>query len=117
MTKFAFKRVSGGHQGFATRLSVNGTVLDRVKESKILGLWISDTLSWSRQCTEICKEVYSRLAMTTRLKYVGVSIEDLFDILHIIYHKCYRISLRGVPFQTNRGKVIKLSEFRKHVEK
>ena len=80
MTKFAFKRVSGGHQGFATRLSVNGTVLDRVKESKILGLWISDTLSWSRQCTEICKEVYSRLAMTTRLKYVGVSIEDLLDI-------------------------------------
>ena len=71
---------SRSEEKFATRLSVNGTVLDRVKESKILGMWISDTLSWSRQCTEICKQAYSRLAMITRLKYVGVSIEDLLDI-------------------------------------
>ena len=65
---------------FTTRLSVRGKVIDRIRESKILGLWISDTLSWSRNCIEICRQAYSRLAMITRLKYVGVQIEDLLDI-------------------------------------
>ena len=73
---------------FTTRLSVKGTVIDRIRESKILGLWISDTLSWARNCTEICKQAYSRLAMITRLKYVGVAIEDLLDI--------YKLFIRSV---------------------
>ena len=71
---------SRSEENFTTRLSVKGSVLERVRESKILGLLISDTLSWSRNCTEICKQAYSRLAMITRLKYVGVAIEDLLDI-------------------------------------
>ena len=71
---------SRSEEDFATRLSVNDKILNRVRESKILGVWISDTLSWSRNCAEICKQAYSRLSMITRLKYVGVKIEDLIDI-------------------------------------
>ena len=71
---------SRSEQDFATRLTVNGTKLDRVKVTKILGVHISDDLSWSKNCTEICKQAYSRLSMLTRLKYVGVPIEDLITV-------------------------------------
>ena len=45
---------------------------------------MSDDLSWSRNCQEICIKAYSRLTMLTKLKYVGTSIEDLIDI-YILY--------------------------------
>ena len=58
--------------------------MERKKEQKILGLLISDDLSWSRQCQQICKKAYSRLSMLTKLKYVGVRVEDLIDI-YVLY--------------------------------
>ena len=67
-------------RNFATRLSVNNRVIDRLSVTKILGVWISEDLSWSRNCQEICKRAYSRLSMITKLKYVGVGVEDLLDI-------------------------------------
>ena len=71
---------SRSQENFATRLSVNNRVIDRLSVTKILGVWISEDLSWSRNCQEICKRAYSRLSMITKLKYVGVSLEDLLDI-------------------------------------
>ena len=37
-------------------------------------------MSWTRNCKEICVKAYSRLSMLTKLKYVGVKIEDLLEI-------------------------------------
>ena len=34
--------------------------------------------------TKICVKAYSRMSMITKLKYVGVTIEDLIDI-YILY--------------------------------
>ena len=48
--------------------------------TKLLGVWVSEDLSWSRNCKEISKKAYSRLSMLTKLKYAGVSFEDLIDI-------------------------------------
>ena len=45
-------------QNFATRLTINDINLDRVSETKILGVWISEDLSWSRHCSEICMQPY-----------------------------------------------------------
>ena len=45
---------------------------------------VSDDLSWSRHCQEICKKAYSRMSMPTKLKYVGVRFEDLIYI-YILY--------------------------------
>ena len=75
-------------QNFATRLKINDTNLDRVSETKILGVWISQDLSWSRQCSEICIQAYSRLSMLTKLRYVGVQIEDLIDV--------YKLFIRSI---------------------
>ena len=76
---------SRSKENFSTRLAINNTILERKHVNKILGIYISDDLSWSRNCQEICKKAYSRLSMLTKLKYVGVKVEDLLDIyvLHI----------------------------------
>ena len=69
---------------FATRLQVNNIYLERVPTMKMLGVWVSEDLTWSKNCQEICIKAYSRISMITKLKYVGVSIEDLLDI-YILY--------------------------------
>ena len=69
---------------FATRLNVNNIILDRVPVTKLLGVWLDEDLSFTRNCKEICIKAYSRISMLTKLKYVGVSMEDLIDI-YILY--------------------------------
>ena len=64
----------------ATRLHVNNVILDRIPATKLLGVWLTDDLSWSRNCKEICIKAYSRLSLLTKVKYVGVRIEDLLEV-------------------------------------
>ena len=73
---------------FVTRLTINNEKLDRVSVTKMLGVWISDDMNWAKNCQEICKSAYSRLSLLTKLKYVGVSKEDLLDI--------YKLFIRSV---------------------
>ena len=65
---------------FTTRLVLDGDNLERISVTKLLGVWITEDLSWSRNCKEICRKAFSRLSMITKLKYVGISQEDLIDI-------------------------------------
>ena len=65
---------------FSTRLKINDTNLERISETKILGVWLSEDLTWSKNSKEICITAFSRLSMLTKLKYVGVNIEDLLEI-------------------------------------
>ena len=69
---------------FSTRLQINNTNLERIQDMKILGVWISEDLSWTKNCQQICIKSFSRLSMLTKLKYIGTSIEDLIDI-YILY--------------------------------
>ena len=66
-------------ESFTTRLTINGKNVERISVTQLVGVWISEDLTWSRNCKEICKRAYSRLSMLTKLKYVGVSREDLLD--------------------------------------
>ena len=75
---------SRSKDNIATRLKIGDSVLERKSAQKILGMWVSADLSWSQNCQEICRKAYSRLSMLTKLKYVGVRIEDLIDI-YILY--------------------------------
>ena len=70
---------------FVTRLSVNGCRLDQVKVAKLLGVWVSDDLTWNKNCQEISKKAYPRINMLSKLKYAGMKREDLINIyiLHI----------------------------------
>ena len=73
---------------FITRSSMNDIVMDRTPFIKILGVWISEDLTWDKNCKEICKKAYARIGMITKLKYVGVNREDLLDI--------YKLFIRSV---------------------
>ena len=67
-------------ENFTTRIAVNDKNIDRISVTKLLGIWISDDKSWSRNCKKICMKAFSRLSMITNLKYGGVGKEDLLDI-------------------------------------
>ena len=65
---------------FKTRLHVNNITNDQKPVNKILGVWLSEDLSWTTNTKEICVKAYSRMGMITKLKYVCVKTEDLLDI-------------------------------------
>jgi hypothetical protein len=69
---------------FATRLSLNGKTIDRIEEIKLVGVWLTTWLDWDRNTREICKKAYARMTMITKLKYVGVPIDDLLNV-YILY--------------------------------
>ena len=79
-TKCNYMVFSRSEEKCSTRLKINSVPLNRVRESKILGLYISDNLSWDRNCKEICMKAFSRMQMITKLRYVGVGTEDLIEI-------------------------------------
>ena len=41
---------------FVTRLNLNGIKLDQMNTSKLLGIWLTEDLSWDRNTQEICKK-------------------------------------------------------------
>ena len=67
-------------EDFVTRLTVNNCKLNQIPVTKLLGVWISQDLSWERNTTEMCRRAYSRMSMITKLKYVGVSVQDLIEV-------------------------------------
>ena len=79
---------SRSRQDFATRLHLDGTKLDQVDVTKLLGMWISEDLTWAKNTKEICIKAYSRLSMLTKLKYVGVGIDDLLNIYILFIRSC-----------------------------
>ena len=72
-----FKRTKSN---FVTRLNLNGTVLDQLSTTKLMGIWIKEDLSWAKNTQEICKKAYSRMSILSNLKYVATRTEDLIDI-------------------------------------
>ena len=72
---------SRSKEQFVTRLTVNSNKIDQKHVAKILGCWIDeDAGKWVTNTKELCKSAYSRMSMLSKLKYVGVSTEDLIEI-------------------------------------
>lgn len=67
-------------EGFATRLTINEKPLERAYEMIHLGVWISHDLPWDKHISEICKRAYLRVKLLAKLKYVGVSMENLVEL-------------------------------------
>ena len=65
--------------------------------TKLLGIWISEDMSWSRNCKEISMKALSRLSMITKLKYLGVGKEDLLDIYILFIRSVTEHQIRKDP--------------------
>ena len=79
--KCSYMLFSRSKEQFITRLTVNSNKIDQKHVAKILGCWVDeDAGKWVTNTKELCKSAYSRMSMLSKLKYVGVSTEDLIDI-------------------------------------
>ena len=61
---------------------VNNKALERVTHFKILGVWLSDTLSWSHHVHHTTSRASPRLYYIRQLKRSGLTREDL-----LVYYK------------------------------
>ena len=78
--KCSYMVFSRSLEDFVTRLSINDFAIEKINVNKILGVWISEDLSWEMNTKQICRKAYSRMSMLTKLKYVGIRTEDLIEI-------------------------------------
>ena len=67
-------------ENFATRLTLNGKLIERQSVNKCLGVWLQTDGKWEKNTRELCKSGYARIQMLTKLKYSGSSIEDLVHL-------------------------------------
>ena len=65
---------------FATRFTVNDKYIERKEVSKLLGVWLQEDGSYETNTQQLCKQGYARISMLTKLKYAGVSREDLLHL-------------------------------------
>ena len=47
---------------------------------KVLGIWLQQDLGWEKNTKEICKKAYARVSVLSKLKYAGISTEDLITV-------------------------------------
>ena len=69
---------------FNTRLTLDNNVLNQVNETRLLGVIISDDLSWHSNSDFIVKKAYKRMTMLHKLYKFSISIEDMLEI-YILY--------------------------------
>ena len=58
----------------------NGTFIERVKSFKLLGVFISDDLTWAAHCDFVIKKANRRLYALRQLKKAGVPASDIITI-------------------------------------
>lgn len=73
--------------GYSTRLQLNHNNLERVQAVKLLGVWVTDTVDWEINTKEICRKAYTRISLLSKLKYVGMKVEDLLTV-YTTYIRC-----------------------------
>ena len=65
---------------FVPEFEMEGKLIETHEEMKILGLVVSNDLTWRSNTDSMCKKAYSRLWMIKRLKKSGACLDDLIDI-------------------------------------
>ena len=69
---------------FRTRLTVNNSLIDQVHVTRLLGLLISDDMSWKVNSQHLIKRAYSRMIILRKLVEFNVKHEDMITI-YILY--------------------------------
>ena len=70
---------------FQTRLHMEDTLLEQVKVHKLLGIYISDDLSWKVNTTHLVKRAYARMSILRKLYEFKIDITDLIKIYYTHY--------------------------------
>ena len=81
---------------FATRLTVDGSKIDRLEECEVVGVCLRSNLKWEKKTKELTRKAYARVSMLTKLKYVGPSL-----CLYPIYQMPSRILCSSVALKSD----------------
>ena len=65
-------------------IMIKGASLECVSSYKYLGVWLTSTLNWSLQITEVCKKARRQLGMLYR-KFYDHTGPDTFLLLYLTY--------------------------------
>ena len=77
---------------FQTRLSIKNTLLEQVHETKLLGVIISEDLSWHANTKNIIRKAYMRMEILKKLYEFNVPTSQLVQI--------YKLFIRSVTEQS-----------------
>ena len=75
-TQYMLFNFSTNYQ-FNTRLNLNGSKIDQVHQTKLLGLVLRDDLKWKSNTDELTRRAYSRMLILRNLYKFDVPVEDL----------------------------------------
>ena len=78
-TKYMVLNFTRNHQ-FETRLHLEGHLLDQVHQARLLGVIISDDLTWKANTDHIVKKAYKRMSILTNLFKFSVPQQELVHI-------------------------------------
>ena len=82
-TNYMVINFSKTHQ-FTTRFEIEGQVLQKMEQTRLLGVLIDSQLSWQANTTHLVKKAYQRMTMLHKLYSFAVPTEDLLEI-YILY--------------------------------
>ena len=77
---------------FSTRLTLNGKLIETVKEIKLLGTIVTNNLKWNKNTRSIIKKAYARIELLRKMTNFTTSQQDK---LHI-----YKTYIRSVLEQS-----------------
>ena len=58
----------------------DGTILETMSETRLLGVIVSEDLKWRKNTTYICNKARKKLWLLRRMKLLGLSKHELFDV-------------------------------------
>ena len=65
-------------------MSIEKENIQQINETKLLGVWITDDLKWSKNTSEVVKNSYARMSILRKLKAFQVPTNDLVNI-YVLY--------------------------------
>ena len=68
---------------FSTRLWLNDSLLDQVKEARLLGVILQDNLSWEGNTRTLVKRAYQRMIILRKLSEFEVTKKDMINIYQL----------------------------------
>ena len=72
-----FRRISSSLLGISPPILFDGVPIERVKEHKHLGIYLTSDLSWSRHVQYISKRANSKLSVLRSIKYLSRPVLDI----------------------------------------
>ena len=72
---------------FRTRLYIKNSLIEQVRQTRLLGVIISDDLTWSANTQHLIKRAYKRFVILRKLNEFNVNKRDMITI-YILFFRC-----------------------------